>query len=352
MANSKTVRVGLIGAGGIMKQRHLPGLRAMEGVELVAVCNRSEASGRAVADTWGIATVETNWRKLVARDDIDAVLIGTWPYMHRQMSVAALAAGKHVFCQARMAGNLADAKAMVAAADARPELVNMICPPPHRMPWEPWIRQMIAGEELGEIWSVRLVSVNDSNANPNTITWREQVEYSGKQALQVGIWAETLIAWVGEYETLEATTATPVTTKRDATGNQHTIGIPQIVLVQGTLANGAAISEQHSGLSLHEQANYVVIEGEKATLRVDAMEKVSFGRQGEKLEAANVPKELTRGWQVEADFIGAVRAAMDGVPANQRVVSPDFREGLKYMKKVEAVDLSAREGRAVRLAEL
>lgn len=103
---------------------------------------------------------------------------------------------------------------------------------------------------------------------------------------------------------------------------------------------------------MHEQTNYVVIEGNKATLRVDAMQRIAFGRKGEKLEAVQVPGELRRDWQVEADFIAAVRAAMAGAKPGQRPVSPDFAEGLKYMRKVEAVDVSAKEGRAVRMAEL
>lgn len=55
----ETLRIGFIGAGGNTTLRHIPGLQAIEGVELVAVCNRSEESGRRVADEFGIARVET-----------------------------------------------------------------------------------------------------------------------------------------------------------------------------------------------------------------------------------------------------------------------------------------------------
>ena len=90
--SSDNIRLGFIGAGAICRDRHLPGLKKIDGIELVACCNRSEASSRAIADTWNFREVTADWRELVARDDIDAVFIGTWPYTHLEMSAAALEA--------------------------------------------------------------------------------------------------------------------------------------------------------------------------------------------------------------------------------------------------------------------
>jgi predicted dehydrogenase len=313
------------------------------------VCNRSEASGQRVAGEWSIPEVETDWQALIERSDLDAIVIGTWPYTHREMSVAALQAGKHVFCQARMALDLAEARDMVAAAEAHPDQVAMLCPPPHRMPFEPWIRYQLESGALGELRDVRLMAISDANANPNAVTFREQVAYSGKQVLQVGIWAETLIAWLGECDSISATTATPMPEKRDAEGNRHTIEIPQIVWIHGTLENGATIGEHHTGLALHEAMNFVTLYGSEGTLRVDAMQQVSFGAPGEALQRIEVPIEWQRDWRVERDFIDAVRAARQGASWS---VDPDFHDGLKYMKKVEAVHESANTGRRIRLAEL
>jgi predicted dehydrogenase len=349
MTQHEPIRVGFIGAGGICKQRHLPGLTQLEGVEITAVCNRSERSGQAVAEQWSIPHVMTDWQKLVQREDVDAVFIGTWPYTHQEMAIAALEAGKHVFCQARMACDLDEARAMVQAAEAHPDQVAMLCPPPHRMPWEPWLRHQIDSGALGEIRDVRLVSLNDANVNPNAITFREQVEYSGKQALQVGIWAEALIAWLGECRELSATTATPIPTKRDEDGKLYEIRIPQTVIIDGTLENGATLGEHHSGLAQHEAMNFVTIYGSEATLRVDAMQQVSMGKLGESMQPVQVPIEMQRDWRVERDFIEAVRAARRGEAWS---VDPDFHDGLKYMKKMEAVDCAARTGQRVKLAEL
>ncbi|HNT89427.1 MAG TPA: Gfo/Idh/MocA family oxidoreductase, partial [Candidatus Hydrogenedentes bacterium] len=121
------IRIGIVGLGGICRTRHVPGLRKIDGVEIVVVANRSRESGERAAREFDIPEVAESWRDVVAREDIDAVLIGTWPYMHREVSIAALNAGKHVFCQARMAMDYAEAREMRDAA-RRSSRVAMLCP--------------------------------------------------------------------------------------------------------------------------------------------------------------------------------------------------------------------------------
>jgi predicted homoserine dehydrogenase-like protein len=100
-------RVGIIGAGGNTKLRHIPNLLEIPGVQLRTVCNRSLGSSRAAAEAFGIPGATDSWRQVIDDPDIDAVVIGTWPYMHATLTCAALAAGKHVLCEARMVGGVA-----------------------------------------------------------------------------------------------------------------------------------------------------------------------------------------------------------------------------------------------------
>src|SRR6516164_9558638 len=118
------LRVGLIGAGANMRARHIPGLRALPDVEIVAVCNRRPQSTVAAAQEFGIARTFEHWQDLVADPDIDAIVIGTWPYLHCPTTLAALAAGKHVLTEARMSMNAAEAHRMLAAARRFPDLVT------------------------------------------------------------------------------------------------------------------------------------------------------------------------------------------------------------------------------------
>ena len=120
------VRIGIVGAGGIVRGRHMPGLSAIDGADVVAVCNRSRASGEQFAREYDVANVMTDWTEVVESSEVDAVLIGAFPSVHCPVTLAALAAGKHVFCQARMAMNAREALAMRDAAAASPELVTRI----------------------------------------------------------------------------------------------------------------------------------------------------------------------------------------------------------------------------------
>ena len=85
----------------------------MRGVRLEGVCNqRRESSGR-VAREFGIPRVFGNWGDMIEDDDIDAVVIGAWPYLHGPITLAALDAGKHVLTQSRMAMNAREAQRML-----------------------------------------------------------------------------------------------------------------------------------------------------------------------------------------------------------------------------------------------
>src|SRR5262245_34194346 len=119
----ETIRVGIVGAGGIVTSVHVPGLRRMPGVEIVAVANRSLESSRRAATELGIPRPYPGWEELLEDDELDAVLIGTWPYMHRTVTLAALDRGLHVLCQARMANDTAEARDMLAASRRHSDLV-------------------------------------------------------------------------------------------------------------------------------------------------------------------------------------------------------------------------------------
>lgn len=351
MAEQQLIRVGFIGAGSIAESRHLPGLIDIDGVQLVAVANRSMESSRKIAKAWGFAEAMEDWKALVARDDIDVIFIGTWPYMHREMSVAALNAGKHVFCQARMAMDLPDAQLMLEAAKAHPHLVNMICPPPTRMPFEPYIKNLLAQGGLGQIVGVQLSSINGQNLDTSKIHWREDIQYSGRQIMAVGILAETLNAWVGPYDTLHALTDIPIRRKKNNQGQDVDIHVPQIVHIQGRLRGGVPVQEFHTGVAQDPDTHGVklVIHGMDASLRYTFGKTIELAQGGHAFKKVSVPAKLKRDWHVEEDFIAAVRNAQQGKAWK---VSPDFEEGMLYMRKMQAIYESARSGQVVKPADL
>jgi len=347
-----TIRIGFIGAGNICRHRHLPGLSRIDSAQAVAVSNRSLESSQKVCDEFDIPDAMDDWHALLDRNDIDAAFIGTWPYLHREATIEALEKGKHVFVQARMSTDLENARAMLEAAKAHPKQVTMICPPPHRMPWEATIKRLLAPDNdagVGELREVVVQCRNGGALKSDTISWRERVEHSGKQIMGVGIWAETLNAWVGPYRTLTANLATPIPTKKDEQGNEVPVRIPQICAVQGVLASGTPITETHTGVDPQANINQARFVGSRGTLVVDISNKLTFAKHGQPFEPVTPPDHELRPWQVEQDFINAVHAANAGENWH---VDPDFEVGLLYMKKMEAVHLAAETGKAVNPDEL
>src|SRR5947208_14530409 len=147
----RRLRIGLIGAGGNMRLRHIPGLRALPDVEITAVCNRRPESTAAVAQEFGITRTFEHWQDLVADADIDAVVIGTWPYLHCPISLAALGAGKHVLTEARMCMNAAEAREMLVAARRHPGLVTQVVPSPFGLKGQQVVQELLEGGFLGEL---------------------------------------------------------------------------------------------------------------------------------------------------------------------------------------------------------
>src|SRR6516165_7594302 len=150
MAN-RILRVGLIGAGANTRHRHIPGLQALSEVEIAAVCNRRPASTVAVAREFNIPHTYDRWEHLVADADIDAVVIGTWPYLHCPITLAALESGKHVLTEARMAMNAAEAHRMLAAARRHPKLVTQVVPSPYGLKGHDVITELLASGYLGDL---------------------------------------------------------------------------------------------------------------------------------------------------------------------------------------------------------
>ena len=359
--SSERVRIGFIGAGNISRIRHLPGIKNVEGAELAVICNRSKESGQAIAKEFDVPEIATDWRSIISRDDLDAIFIGTWPYMHKEMSVAVLEAGKHCFTQARMAMNLDEAKAMHAAAEAHRNLVSMICPAPSAC--RPFLEQVMAEGRLGEITSVELSVISGDNLDATKIHWREQIEYSGRQAMWLGVFTETLHRVVGRYETLSAQKSIPMATKKLTSGESVEIEIPQVITVTGKLESGALGLEHHSALAVDSSSQYdqIIIRGLDGTIRHDFGETVEMCGTGEELKETNVPENLKFAWTVEQEFIDAVHSAKRGEwPAAKEQLSKgagkpvniDFSEGVAYMRKIEAVHLSAETSQVIRPAEL
>ena len=192
-----TIKVGVIGAGGNTTSRHIPGLQAIEGVEIVGVCNRSQESSQRVADQFGIPKTYDNWQDAIADGDTNAIVIGTWPYMHCRATIAALEADKHVMCEARMAMNAREAHEMREVSREKTHLIAQIVPSPMTLRVDKTIKRLIAEGYIGDVLAVEARAGGAFLDSEAPLQWRQDFDLSGLNIMSMGIWYEALIRWIG-----------------------------------------------------------------------------------------------------------------------------------------------------------
>ncbi|GHF75712.1 Gfo/Idh/MocA family protein [Streptomyces thermodiastaticus] len=191
-ADKPPLRIGMVGYA-FMGAAHSQGWRTVGRVfdlplrpELTAICGRDADAVRTAADRLGWAGAETDWRALVARDDIDLVDICTPGDSHAEIALAALAAGKHVLCEKPLANTVAEAEAMAQAAEDAAERgqVAMVGFNYRRVPATALARRMIAEGRLGTLRHVRVSYLQDWLVDPEfPLTWRLRRERAGSGSL-------------------------------------------------------------------------------------------------------------------------------------------------------------------------
>lgn len=348
MTPNNPIRVGIVGAGGNTRNMHIPGLQAIEGVEIVSVVNRSRASSEAVAQEFNIPTVYDSWQELINADDTDAIVIGTWPYMHCRLTEAALAANKHVMCEARMAMNATEAHAMRAAARRNPHLTAQIVPSPFSFGVDKTIQRLIGEGFLGNILAIEARSNGNSFLDPSgPMLWRHDFNLSGMNIMFMGIWYESLMRWVGEATRVTAMGRTYVPMRKNSNGQMQSVRIPEHLDILGQMACGAQLHMQCSTVTGLGGATDAYLYGDQGTIYIDATDaknnKLFGGQVGDAaLTEISVPDSERGSWRVEEEFVNAIRGV-------EEISHTTFEDGVKYMEFTEAVNRSMAKGRAISL---
>jgi predicted dehydrogenase len=328
--NNHKLRVGIVGAGNIVRTRHLAALKKHPEVEIVAVSNSTyESSEKFCSENLPEATPIKNWPELVALPGIDIVWIGTPPYLHSAVTISALEAGKHVFCQARMSMDLAEAEEMLATSKRYPELVTMLCPPPFGMQADLMVKKILAENYIGRPHLVRLRSFTSNYLDPDTPAhWRQKIEISGLNTLTLGIYAEVLQRWLGDITGVFARGKIIYPIREG-----YEVVVPDMLTVLCSFENGAEGVLEFSGVNATASGDRLEIYGRAGTLTYDfTSDVVQAGKLGDRaLHVVDIPAELEGEWQVEEDFLAAVKSKGRVRP------HPNFEDGLRYMGVVQAV---------------
>ena len=342
------LRIGLIGAGGNTRLRHLPEFLKIQDVEIVAVANRSKESAGAFAAEFGLEVQTSgNPQDVIGSSDIDAVCIGTWPNKHKEYTIALLEAGKHVLVEARMAMNASEAAEMLESSEAHPELVSQIVPAP--MDFKSWrtIKRLVDEGESGELGTVREAHIsvlNGQNLMPNPeLHWRDQTDLSGMNIMMYGITVEMIHRWLGPTQELIADGQTFISEKLNSdTGEMVKVDIPDSLSVLARQKNGARVIYSLSSVAgTPTSPNGATLYGSKGTLIWSFGEDtLSFAPLGGTASPYPHDERSVFGWQVESDFVESIRS-------NAPVILTNFQDGLEYMKVVEATHQSLRNKQSI-----
>ncbi len=341
-----TLRIGLIGAGRVARERHIPGFQAMSDVSLEAVCSRRRASASKVAREFGIPRVFGSWETMLDSDEIDAVVIATWPYLHCPITLAALDSGKHVLTQRPMAMNAREAARMLEKAAEYPDRTVMVAPSPIGLAGDVEVRRLLADGALGTLREAHVTAFSSDLARAEApLKWRQVARYSGFNMLNLGEVFEASARWTPPLTSVLAVARKQITTRPLAeAGRVGKVGTPDSVQALVTYEGGATGTFRVSGLARHGEESHVVLFGSDGTIRYDLRrDEIFVGRAGDPgLAAWPIPEARRAQWNAEAEFVGAIR----GERPVRRV---SFAEGARTMQFTEAVARSSRHREVVTL---
>ncbi len=328
----KKLKIAFVGLGNICRERHIPGLKKLPNVEIIGVVNRTKQSSEKASLEFNIPNIYDSWEGLIADPQVDIVWIGTWPYLHAPVSISALKAGKHVFCQARMAMNLFEAQQMYLTA-VRTGKVAGLCPVPFGMTYDRTIARMRREGILGDIYFVKVISFNDFNLDPNKpVHWRKDHRLSGQNVLTLGMYIELVHRWFGWTKNVWGSYQIFTPTRKTPEGEILEIQIPDQIQAQLELECGAIAQLTISGMSHYPQES-VEIHAQNKTLFYDVIEDKLYQLKANGQKELIIPKEEDfydiKNWSVEKDFIDAVTTGKE--------YHPNFEDGLRYMEVLDAI---------------
>lgn len=381
----KPLGVGMIGYG-FMGKAHSNAYRKVNAFfpeleyqpVLKCLCARNSEKASAFAENWGYESVETDWKKLVARDDIDLIDIGSPNDTHREIAVAAAEAGKWVACEKPLAMNVAEATAMTEALEAA-GVPNMVWFNYRRVPAIALARQLVSEGRVGKPFHYRATYLQDWTIAEDVpqggqTLWRLDVDVAGSgvtgdllaHSIDTAMWLNGAIT--------DVTAATETFVKErvhQETGEVQPVGIDDACMFLARFANGS-VGTFESTRYARGRKNYNTFElnGEDGSVRFDLEDpqyleffeysQLQSGKKVEdhltgwrKIHVTNFEHPYMDKWWVpgctigyEHTFINALadflRGAQDGTGTQ-----PDFRNALQTQKVCDAVLESAKTGQWV-----
>ncbi len=383
---SRTLNVGLIG-GGFMGRAHSNAYRKVNQFfdctyqpVLKAFCQRTLDKAKAFAERWGYESYETDWRKLIEREDIDLMDICVPNNLHRDIAVAAAEAGKMVLCEKPLAINVAQGEEMVAAIE-KAGVANMVFFNYRRVPAISLARQVVDEGRIGKPFHYRSTYLQDWTIATDVpqggnILWRLDVNVAGS-----GVTGDLLAHSIDTAEWLNgpikkvcAATETFVKKREHAeTGKEEPVGIDDACMFLAVFENGS-MGTFESTRYARGRKNYNTFElnGEKGSVFFDletpellqyykysdpqtGRKEASHLTGWQKIHVTNFEHPYMDHWWVPGCTIGYehtfIHAIADFLVSLEKgtAVQPDFRSALRTQQVCDAILDSARSGQWVEI---
>jgi predicted dehydrogenase len=302
----KELRIGLIGTG-FMGRTHSNGYNRVDNFfpelsyspVLKAVCSRNESKVRAFAEQWGYESVETDWKAVIERNDIDAVDICTPNDMHAAIAIAAAEAGKMVLCEKPLARTLDEAKLMVDAVE-KAGVKNTVWYNYRRIPAVTLAKQIVDSGKLGKIFHYRANFLQDWTINANLPQggeglWRMDVDVAGSgvtgdllaHCIDTAMWLN------GAIKDVSAVTETFVKERmHQLTGKMQKVDIDDACIFHCHFENGSLGLFESTRYARGHKALYTFeINGANASIRWDLhdLNRLEFFDNGD--------ASIVKGWR-------------------------------------------------------
>ena len=358
MTDTAEIRIGMISWAHVHAEFRAKAISEIPGARIVAIADDNEERGRSAASRWNVESFTTDWRELVARDDLDLVMVHSENAVHADQVVAVAQSGKHVFCEKPIATRTEDAERMAnavraAGVDGTAAFVSRFSKEADRA------KAIVDDGVLGRVLFTRsiigLAGIAEIGCPPDMVEWMQNPALGGGGAwIDEGSHGVDLLRWlVGDITEISAFTANRGKPALD--GEDVAVAIVRY-------ANGA-LGELTTAWSMNvdiKMRNALEIYGSEGTLimrATDPFPQVDVYRGGD--------NELWRGWTVPNiepattephDYSGwaphvhhykrEVASYLDHVQRGLRPFGPTLDDGVACLKVIRAGYQSAEKGGA------
>ena len=329
-----TVRIGLVGGGAIAQITHLPTYEALEGVEVVALCDPQKAKATELASRHGIPHVYTNHEELVARDDVDAVDICTPTAYHAPIALDALSSGKHVLVEKPIATLSDDALRMTESARSTGRLLMVASTARFRHD-SLTLKTFLEKDELGQLFYSKAGWLR-SRARWSELDWRFNRRISGGGVLMdSGIQILDVALWLLGFPSPERVLAST----HSPSGREVEDSAVALIRFSGGLALSL---EVNWSLLMEEDFAYLNIYGSKGGALLNPL-RIHKEMHGQLLNVTPAHSERPRS-VFKDSYRRAIGHFVQCVRGEEKPMSP-AEEACGVLQLMEAIYRSAREGR-------